>query len=217
MKDNINFEQLGTIRAYNADCKQVMKQYPDKYFDLAIVDPEYGGNDAIGLKDSKGHLTKRKNYKVFKNIAPDKEYFKELDRISKKWIVWGGNFFGLTGGVIVWNKHGTAFGEAEIAICNTHKSVRIFDYVWNGMLQQNMKNKQERIHPTEKPIDLYKWCLQKYAKAGDKILDTFGGSMSHAIACHDLGFELVIVEKDTDYYSDAIKRLKYHQRQLTLF
>lgn len=213
----MNFEQLGTIKAYNADCMDIMKQYPDKYFDLAIVDPEYGANDAIGIKNSNKHTAKRKDYKVFKNVAPDENYFKELERVSKKHIVWGGNFFGLKGGVIVWNKHGTAFGEGEIAICNTHKSVRIFDYVWNGMLQQNMKNKQERIHPTEKPIDLYKWCLQKYAKAGDKILDTFGGSMSHAIACHDLGFELVIIEKDTDYYHESVTRLKFHQRQLKLF
>lgn len=209
--------ELGKITAINGDCIEYMKTLPDKVFDLAIVDPEYGGNDAIGLKDSKGHSAKRKDYKVFKNIAPDESYFKELDRVAKKWIVWGGNFFGLTGGVIVWHKHGTAFGEGEIAICNTHKSVRIFDYVWNGMIQQNMKNKQERIHPTEKPIDLYKWCLHKYAKVGDKILDTFGGSMSHAIACHDLGFELTIIEKDTDYFNEAISRLKLHQRQLTLF
>lgn len=209
--------QLGTIKAYNADCMDIMRQFPNKHFDLAIVDPEYGGNDAIGLKNSKGHTAQRKNYKVFKNIAPDENYFRELERVSKNQIIWGGNFFGLKGGVIVWNKHGTAFGEGEIAICSTHKSVRIFDYVWNGMLQQNMKNKQDRIHPTQKPIDLYKWCLQKYAKPGDKILDTFGGSMSHAIAAHDLGFELDIIEKDEDYFNEAIERLKWHQRQLQLF
>lgn len=212
----MNKIQLENITAIHGDCIDFMKDIPDKYFDLAIVDPPYEGNDAIGLKNSKGHTAKRKNYKVFKNIAPDENYFRELERVSKNQIVWGGNFFGLKGGVIVWNKHGTAFGEGEIAICSTHKSVRFFDFVWNGMLQQNMKNKQIRIHPTEKPIQLYKWLLSNYAKKGSKILDTHGGSFSHAIACYDLGFELTIIEKDKDYFDKAIKRLKNFQSQMVL-
>ena len=212
----MKIEQLGCITAVQGDCMEYMKSLPDKSFDLAIVDPPYEGNDAIGLRNARSHSAKRKDYKVFKNIAPDDAYFKELERVSKHQIIWGGNFFGLKGGVVVWHKHGTAFGEGEIAICSTHKSVRFFDFVWNGMLQQNMKNKQCRIHPTEKPIELYKWLLSNYAKQGYKILDTHGGSFSHAIACHDLGFSLTIIEKDEDYFNDAVKRLKWHQRQQIL-
>lgn len=203
----------------NEDNMELMARYPDKYFDLAIVDPPYGNIDAIGLIDNKRknkQATKRTNYKLFENIAPDDLYYLELDRVSKNQIIWGGNFLGLCGGVIVWQKNGTAFGEAEVAICSTHKSVRVFEYTWNGMIQQDMKNKEHRIHPTQKPVALYKWLLKNYAKQGDKILDTHLGSGSIAIACHDLGFDLTACELDTDYYNAAMKRLTDHQKQLKL-
>ena len=118
------------IEITNEDNMELMARYPDKYFDLAIIDPPYENNDAIGLKDNtdiKKQATKRTNYKVFKNIAPTPEYWKELKRISKNQIVWGGNYFGLKGGVIACNKNGTAFGEGEIAICTTHNSVRFLN------------------------------------------------------------------------------------------
>lgn len=207
------------IEITNEDNMSLMSRYPDKYFDLAIVDPPYGNIDAIGLSDNKKknkQATKRKGYHLFENIAPDNDYYKELERVSKNQIVWGGNFLGLCGGVIVWNKNGTAFGEGEIAICSTHKSVQIFEYTWNGMLQGDMKNKEIRIHPTQKPAALYKWILDKYAKQGDKILDTHLGSGSIAIACHDYGFELTACELDKDYYDAAIKRLKNHISQIKL-
>jgi len=117
----------------------------------------------------------------------------------------------------VWNKNGTAFGEGEIAICSTHKSVQIFEFTWNGMLQGDMKNKETRIHPTQKPVALYKWILDKYAKQGDKILDTHLGSGSIAIACHDYGFELTACELDKEYYDKAMERINNHVSQQKLF
>jgi site-specific DNA-methyltransferase (adenine-specific) len=207
------------IEITNEDNMVLMARYPDKYFDLAIVDPPYGNIDAIGLIDNKKkgkQATKRTNYKLFENIAPDDKYYCELARVSKNQIIWGGNFLGLCGGVIVWQKNGTAFGEAEVAICSTHKSVKVFEYTWNGMLQGDMKNKETRIHPTQKPVALYKWILDKYAKQGDKILDTHLGSGSIAIACHDYGFDLTACELDKEYFDKAIKRIKNHVAQLKL-
>jgi len=203
----------------NEDCMEGMARYPDKYFDLAIVDPPYGNIDAIGLMDNKKQnkqATKRKLYHLFSNISPDNEYYIEIERVSKNQIVWGGNFLGLCGGVIVWNKNGTAFGEAEIAICSTHKSVKIFEYTWNGMLQQNMKNKEERIHPTQKPVALYKWLLKNYAKQGDKILDTHLGSGSSRIAAYEMGFDFTAFELDKEYFEAQEKRYKAHIAQLKL-
>lgn len=198
---------------------ELMKRYPDKYFELAIVDPPYGANDAFESKmtDSKKQASKRTKYKEFENIVPTEEYFAELKRVSKNQIIWGGNYFGLAGGVIVWDKNGTAFGDGEIAICSTHKSVRIFEFTWNGMIQGDMKNKEVRIHPTQKPVKLYEWILMNYAKEGDKILDTHLGSGSIAIACHNLGFDLTACELDTEYYNNALKRLQQHQAQLQMF
>ena len=198
---------------------ELMKRYPDKYFDLAIVDPPYGANDAFESKmtDSKKQASKRTKYKEFENIVPTEEYFAELKRVSKNQIIWGGNYFGLAGGVIVWDKNGTAFGDGEIAICSTHKSVRIFEFTWNGMIQGDMKNKEVRIHPTQKPVKLYEWILMNYAKECDKILDTHLGSGSIAIACHNLGFDLTACELDTEYYNNALKRLQQHQAQLQMF
>ena len=204
----------------NEDNMELMARYPNKYFDLAIVDPPYGNIDAIGLIDNKKQnkqATKRKDYHLFENIAPENKYYLELERVSRNQIIWGGNFLGLCGGVIVWNKNGTAFGEGEIAICSTHKSVQIFEFTWNGMLQGDMKNKETRIHPTQKPVSLYKWILDKYAKQGDKILDTHLGSGSIAIACHDYGFDLTACELDKEYFHKAMQRINNHTKQLNLF
>ena len=206
--------------AYNIDCMEYMKTLPDKHFELAIVDPPYQGNDAIGLTDCKNktlQATKRTQYKVFKNEAPDESYFEELRRVSKNQIIWGGNFFGLKGGVIVWQKNGTAFGEGEVAICSTHKSVRFFEFTWNGMIQGNMKNKEKRIHPTQKPVALYEWILTHYAKPGDKILDTHLGSGSSRIAAYNLGFDFVGCEIDEDYFKAQEERFKAHTAQIRLF
>jgi len=207
----------------NMDCLEAMKQMDDNQFDLAIVDPPYGGNDAIGLKDNKSkgkQATKRTDYKVFENVAPSKEYFDELIRVSKKQIIWGVNFYNnydLSGGRIVWDKKGTAFGRAELAYYSHSKSVNVFEYTWNGMLQGDMKNKELRIHPTQKPVKLYEWILDNYAKEGDKILDTHLGSGSIALACHNRGFDLTGFEIDKEYFDNAVERLRVHQSQLTIF
>lgn len=205
---------------FNEDCIELMKRYADKHFDLAIVDPPYGNIDAIGLIDNKKigkQATKRKGYHLFENIAPNNEYYFELDRVSKNQIIWGGNYLGLCGGAIVWQKNGTAFGEGEIAICSTHKSVRFFEYTWNGMIQHDMKNKEQRIHPTQKPIKLYEWILKNYANEGDKILDTHLGSGSSRIACYKNGFDFVGCEIDKDYFEAQEKRFNEFKSQLTLF
>ena len=204
---------------YNEDCVEGMKRYADNYFNLAIVDPPYGASDALekDKDNSKKHSAKRTSYHQFENIAPTEEYFYELKRVSKHQIVWGGNFFGLSGGVIAWNKNGTAFGEGEIAICSTHKSVRFFEYTWNGMLQQNMKDKEVRIHPTQKPIALYDWVLSRYAKQGDLILDTHVGSGSSRIACQKNGFDFTGFEIDKEYHEAQEKRFKEFVSQLRMF
>lgn len=207
----------------NEDNLQLMARYEDNHFDLAIVDPPYGGNDAIGLKDNKKQskqATKRTNYKVFDNVAPSVDYFNELKRVSRNQIIWGVNFYknyDLTGGRLCWDKKGTAFGRAELAYLSMTKSVNICEIVWNGMLQQDMKNKEVRIHPTQKPVKLYEWLLMNYAKKGDRILDTHLGSGSIAIACHNLGFDLTACELDKEYYDSAMKRLNDHKLQQKLF
>lgn len=218
--------QLGNITAIHGDCMDYMKDIPDKYFDLAIVDPPYG----IGEDGSKNHtrskLAKSKNYKAYSGgdyEAPNIEYWHELKRVSKNIIAWGANHYISklpfdSPCWIVWDKDNgnNDFADCELAYTSLNTAVRKFKWKWHGMLQENMKNKQDRIHPNEKPIELYRWLLAKYAKQGDKILDTHGGSFSHAIACHNLGFDLTIIEKDEDYFNAAVKRLKQHQRQQTL-
>ena len=223
-EQNGNFAKpvLGAVPSvvYNDDCVEVLKRFSDNHFDLAIVDPPYGNIDAIGLSDNKKkgkQATKRKGYHLFENIAPDNEYYLQLERVSKNQIVWGGNFLGLCGGVIVWQKNGTAFGEAEVAICSTHKSVKVFEYTWNGMIQQNMKDKEIRIHPTQKPVALYEWILHNYAKPNDLILDTHLGSGSSRIACHKMGFNFTGIEIDPKYYEAQEKRFKDFVSQLRMF
>lgn len=203
------------IKLLNIDCMKYMVTVPDKYFDLAIVDPPYNASDAIetNKSNSKNKAAQRTIYKQFPNIAPSPQYWTELERISKQQIVWGGNYFGLKGGAIVWNKNGTVFGEGEIAICSTHNSVRFFEYTWNGMLQENMKDKERRIHPTQKPIALYKYILRNYAQPEFKIIDTHLGSGSSAIACYDFDIsEFVGCEIDKEYFEAAVKRLEEHKK-----
>ena len=208
------------IEFYNRDCMQAMRDYPDKYFDLAIVDPPYQGCDAIGVKDcvkEGAQLSKRKNYHLFENKAPTPQYFDELKRVSKNQIIWGANFFGLRGGYICWDKKGTVFGRAELAYCSKIMSVNVFEYMWNGFLQEDMTLKEQRIHPTQKPVALYKWLLTTYAQKGDKILDTHVGSASSLIACYELGFDAVGFEIDPIYFKEAQDRLKAVMSQVNLF
>lgn len=212
---------------YNMDCMEGMKRIPDKYFDLAIVDPPYGIGEDGSKNHSRGKLATAKNYKAFHGNdkdAPNDEYFKELIRVSKNQIIWGANHFIERNPIssscwVVWDKNNgdNDFADCELAWTSFKSAVRKFLYTWNGMLQENMKNKEERIHQTQKPVALYKWLLTNYAKPGDKILDTHVGSASSLIACYDLGFEYLGFELDADYYQMATERLEKHKSQLSLF
>ena len=193
---------------YNMDCMDGMKEIPDKYFDLAIVDPPYG----IGISSNPVRQSHQKK-EWDKNIPPS-EYFKELFRVSKKQIVWGGNYFDLppTQNYIVWDKvqpHDFSLAMCELAWCSIQKPIKMFTY--------SVLKEKNKIHPTQKPIALYHWLLNNYAKEGDKILDTHVGSASSLIACHDMGFEYLGFELDEDYYRMATDRLEAHKAQLSLF
>lgn len=217
------------ITITNEDNMALMARYPDKYFDLAIVDPPYGINAGINMggekrKSGKGAALKSAFLKKdWDSAIPETEYFVELIRVSKNQIIWGGNYFANlfpnSQGWIVWNKiNGTTkFADAELAYTSFDRATRIFNFIWNGMLQQNMKDKEHRIHPTQKPIALYRWIIETYANPDFKILDTHLGSGSIAIACHDKKIDLVACELDTDYYNAAMKRLKHHMGQTQLF
>jgi site-specific DNA-methyltransferase (adenine-specific) len=212
---------------FNMDCMEGMAKYPDKYFDLAIVDPPYGiGEDGSNNK-SRGLLAKAKNYKAFsgndKN-SPDKIFFDELIRLSKNQIIWGANHFISkipydSSCWVVWDKYNgeTDFADCELAWTSFKSAVRRYKFKWQGMLQENMKNKEIRIHPTQKPVALYKWLLTNYAKQGDKILDTHLGSGSSRIAAYDLGFDFTGFELDKDYYDAQEKRFNDFKAQLKLF
>ncbi len=207
------------------DNMQLMARYEDNHFDLSIVDPPYGIRENGDKNHYRGKLAKSKNYKSFaggdKSI-PNASYFKELMRVSKNQIIWGGNYMinhlHNTSCFIVWDKNNgnTDFADCELGWTNFKSAVRKYKFTWNGMLQHDMKNKEVRIHPTQKPVKLYEWLLMNYAKEGDKILDTHLGSGSIAIACHNLGYDLTACELDKDYYEAAIKRIEQHKQQLRI-
>ena len=210
----------------NEDNMKLMARYEDNHFDLAIVDPPYGidvGNQSQGKG---GGVAKKIDYTVkdWDKSSPDLEYFKELKRVSKNQIIWGANHFinKIPFGSpcwIVWDKvnGGTDFADCELAYTSFKTAVRKISWRWSGMLQQDMKNKEIRIHPTQKPIKLYEWLLMNYAKEGDKILDTHLGSGSIAIACHNLKYDLTACELDKEYFDAAMKRIEKHKQQLTMF
>ena len=199
----------------------------DNAYDLAIVDPPYGidvANDSRqGKKDYKESRSIRKDYgkKDWDLQKPPKEYFLQLKRVSKQQIIWGVNYYDydlFAGGRIYWDKQTAknyTNGDGELAYCSKISSVKKFTFTWNGMLQGDMKNKEKRIHPTQKPVALYKWLLTNYAKEGDTILDTHLGSGSIAIACHDLGYDLTGYELDEEYFIKAKQRLEKHTSQLS--
>lgn len=212
------------IELHNIDCMEYMATLPDKAFDLAIVDPPYGIGEDGAKNHSRCNLAVSTKYipKQWDRAKPTREYIDELIRVSAHQIIWGANHFVSTLAIdssswVVWDKDNTGdFADCELAWTSHNKAVRKFTFRWNGMLQGNMAKKEHRIHPTQKPVALYKWLLKNYAKEGDRILDTHLGSGSIAIACHDMGFDLVGCELDTDYYNAACKRLANHQKQLTL-
>lgn len=225
------------LNLHNCDCMEFMATIPDKYYNLAIVDPPYGscGNEdwdkkqkgRFGGRFEKYSITRTggtwsKKYQNDKNIthwdiAPPPEYFDELFRVSKNQIIWGGNYFLLppSNNFIIWQKltisESFSMAMAEYAWTNIKGNAKIFPCAPQGTVSD------KRFHPTQKPVALYKWLLSKYAKQGDKIFDSHLGSMSIAIACHDYGFDLTGCELDVDYYNQAIERVKRHIAQPVLF
>jgi site-specific DNA-methyltransferase (adenine-specific) len=207
---------MSTINLYNTDCMEFMRGLPDKYYELAVVDPPYG----IGINTNMGRRKgdKPSNYHKFygeDSCIPSAEYFDELKRVSVNQIIWGGNY--MTEHLppspcwILWDKgfsEEVTFAQFEMAWTSFTSSAKKFD---------RHPSQSDRIHPTQKPVALYKWLLKNYAKAGDKILDTHGGSMSIAIACHDMGFDLDLCELDPDYYAAGVKRYEQHKAQLSMF
>lgn len=233
------------IKITNEDNMILMSRYPDKYFDLAIIDPPYGiGADKQSVKPTNvkqkngGYLnvknTNKYTQKNWDKETPSTQFFDELFRVSKNQIIWGGNYFGLVGGCLVWDKLNGECDQfdCEIAYNSFNNRTDLVYFMWQGMFQGvycgkdvrkaliqqgNKKLNEVRIHPTQKPIKLYRWLLENYAKKGDKILDTHLGSGSIAIACYDYGFELTACELDKEYYNKAIERIKNHTAQTKLF
>lgn len=219
--------------AYNMDCLSAMQQMPDKYFDLAVVDPPYFSGperrNFYGCQVSPiGVQRMYKQSEVWQ--VPDERYFDELRRVSKQQIIWGVNYFNysFSPGRVVWDKcnGASSFSDCEIAYCSLHDSVRLYRYMWNGMCQgksitegyimQGDKSKNEkRIHPTQKPVALYAWLYQQYAKPEDKILDTHLGSGSSRIAAWKLGLDFVGFEIDKYYFDLQEQRFAEEQQQLS--
>lgn len=212
-----------SVEILNIDCMEYMRKQPDKSFDLAIVDPPYGIEIVQEFEKtvkSKSSMMKGSNGIVgghWDDAIPKKEYFDELKRISKNQIIWGGNYFldylGSTRCFCIWDKmNGTnPMADAELAWTNFSSSVRMY------RMHHFSHGYDSKIHPTQKPVKLYEWLLVNYAKPGQRIIDTHLGSGSSAIAAHNLGFDFVGCELDSDYYNAATKRFKQHTAQLTIF
>lgn len=216
-KRNDHMEKLGNITLINDDCMNVLCKLPDKCFDLAIADPPYGIkiNESIGKRRGMKHSKYKKAY--WDNETPSIEYFNELFRISKNQIIWGANFFISkmpydSSCWIIWDKifsEKVTFSQFEMAWTSFKTTCKKFE-------KSPTANDKFKFHPTQKPVDLYKWLLKNYAKPGDKILDTHLGSGSICIACDEMGFEMTGIELDSEYYEGAKKRLKTHQLQMKL-
>jgi site-specific DNA-methyltransferase (adenine-specific) len=229
------------VELLHIDCMEYMASLPSKVFDLAIVDVNYGigedgksnhsrnkafGSNSFGAKNTRKRIIPATKYtaKNWDKEKPSADYFKELFRVSVNQIIWGANHFISNMPIdsscwIVWDKDNgdSDFADCELAWTSFEKAVRKVKIRWNGMLQYDMANKEVRIHPTQKPVKLYKWILDKYAEKGNTILDTHLGSGSSAIAAHQLGFQFTGCEFDKDYYDSALKRFKEQTMQQKLF
>ena len=203
-------------KLYNMDCMDLMKEFPDKYFELAIVDPPYGININMNMGRRKG-CKKVHEEKKWDDKIPPVEYFNELFRVSQNQIIWGGNYFPLplTKSWIFWDKEvpdGVSFADGELAWTSFDKTL-----VKSRIPYSGFRGSEGKIHPTQKPVKLYEWLLKNYAKLGDKILDTHVGSASSLIACHQMGFDFIGSELDKEYFDKATERLELVKSQTTLF
>jgi site-specific DNA-methyltransferase (adenine-specific) len=202
--------ERSTINLHLGDSLEAMKLMPDNAFELAIVDPEYG----IGI--SSNPVRQQHKKKDWDNKIPSKEYFEQLRRVSVNQIIWGGNYFidylSNTQCFLIWDKkqpHDFSLAMCEMAWTSFKSPAKMFRY--------SVLTERDKIHVTQKPVKLYEWLLTNYANEGDKILDTHGGSMSIALACHNLKFDLDLWELDTDYYAAGVKRFEQHKNQLQIF
>ena len=219
------------------DCVELMKAYPDNHFDLAVVDVPYGLDEANGKNNSRNKgfgkgsskskkITFSKDYgiKNWDKNPPNEDYFKELFRVSKNQIVWGANHFISrlpydSSCWLVWDKDNgnSDFADAELAWTSFKKAVRLYKYRWNGLLQQDMKNKEIRIHPTQKPVGLYDWIFNRFANEGMKILDTHLGSGSSRISADKAKLDFTGIEIDKEYFDLSEKRYQDYKSQLRLW
>lgn len=220
---------IGSATLYLSDCIDVMSQYSNHHFELAITDPPYfDGPNKSGYYGA-GGVARTKHYDTLSTWSvPDSEYFSALKFVSRHQIIWGANHFAnrfdsASPGWIVWDKMNGAssFADAELAYCSMSRAVRVFRYVWNGMHQGqyggNKRRHEPRIHPTQKPVALYEWILDTYAEAGWSILDTHLGSGSSAIAAINRGYQFVGVELDASMFYAACERIEKHSKQGDLF
>jgi site-specific DNA-methyltransferase (adenine-specific) len=211
---------IGGATLYNCDCMEYMRGLPDKAFELAIVDPPYG----IGIDGQKGEVRNKRqirkahDFKGWDTATPRLEYFEELARVSNHQIIWGANYFveflkKPSKGWAVWFKgqEGLTMSDCELAYSSIDTPTRVINLHRTHLWQE------QPIHPTQKPVKLYEWLLTNYAKPGDRILDTHLGSGSSAIACLNLGFEIVGCELDADYFAAACKRIRMATAQERLF
>lgn len=220
---------------FNQDCMEYMREVPDDFFDLAVCDPPYfSGPERRGYYGSKvSKIGVHRDYPISPDWKiPDTDYFLQVQRVAKKWIVWGCNYFKFPfpPGRIVWDKcnASSSFSDCEIAATNCHDSVRLYRYMWNGMLQGksmveghimqgNKSLNEKRIHPTQKPIALYSWIFSRYASQGDKILDTHLGSGSSRIAAYNAGLDFIGCEIDKTYFDAQEKRFQFYTAQQRLY
>lgn len=201
------------IRIYNRDCIEAMKEMPNNFYDLAIVDPPFGIGNFVQIG---GNV--RGEEVTWNDSTPPKEYFDELKRVSKNRIIFGANYYNCfedKGGAIVWVKNQPMpnFSKAVIASCSMHKKIEIYTQTWTNFVHKG----RSTDHPCEMPVSIYEWILDNYAKQGQKILDTHLGSGSIAIACHNRGYDLTAYEISKDYFDETVKRIQDHVSQLTIF
>ena len=211
---------------HNIDCLELMRTLPDNHFQLAIADPPYGIGEDGPKNRSRGKCARPTLYtpKDWDKSAPEKEFFAELTRVCKHCIIWGANHFienipnQNASCWIVWDKEngGNDFADCELAWTNFPSAVRRFKFRWAGMLQGNMANKEHRIHPTQKPVALYVWLLNTYAKQGDTIFDPMMGSQSSRIAAYKLGFDYVGCELDKEYFTKGCERFERECKGITI-
>ena len=210
------------------DCLDVMRSMPDNSVDLLLTDPPYGidaaGAGGVSQKGSRNSKCARREFerKTWDAARPSREVFSELLRVSKCAVIFGGNYFAdllpASRCWLVWDKVNgtTSFADCELAWANLSDSVRKIEYRWQGMLCENASDKEDRFHPTQKPVGLFQRILEKYAPPGSLIFDPFSGSGTTAIACHNLGLDFICVEKDPDYHAASVERLRKHRQQLLL-